>query len=251
MQLKDRVITAISYYKNPLKRETIELARTFEGKTGIEIGGPSGVFGLKSFFPVYLYAARIDGVNFSNETVWEGKIGTGKHYAYYPGKPEGFQYINEAADLIDVPENHYDFLLSCHSLEHVANPIKALRQWKKVLKDQGSICLVLPDKRYTFDHKRPYTTFDHLLSDEANGVDERDTTHFEEVLQLHDLSKDIAQTRAEFESRTLQNYTKRCIHHHIYSLELMEQLLNYCGFKVSYSGEFAPFHLMAVAQKVK
>lgn len=251
MQVIDRLITNISYYKNPFKQETIRLAKTLRGQKGIEIGGPSGVFGLKSFFPVYVYADQIDGVNFSNETVWEGKINSGQHYHYFSGHDNGFQYIDEASSLTTVPDNQYDFLLSCHSLEHIANPIKALKRWSEVIKPGGRICLILPDKNFTFDHNRPYTTLGHLIEDYNRDVDESDTTHFDEVIKLHDLSKDIHQSREQFEQRTRENFINRCVHHHVYSQALLTELLHYTGFDVQVNKTFQPFHLFVVGQKRK
>ena len=43
----------------------------FEGY-GLEIGGPSKIF--RKAIPVYPKAEKIDFVNFSNSTMWEGKI---------------------------------------------------------------------------------------------------------------------------------------------------------------------------------
>lgn len=249
MDLIESLITEISYLKNPFKRETIRYAQTFKNQAGIEVGGPSSSFGIKSFFPVYLYARKIDGVNFSSNTVWEGHIKEGNTYRYAKNKPAGHQYIDEASELSSVPDNHYDFLLSCHSLEHIANPIRALKRWNNVLKPGGRFCLVLPDKRYTFDHNRPYTSFEHLLADFEHNVTERDDTHFEEVIRLHDLSKDQDQTKEELVNRTQNNYINRCVHHHVFSFELINQLLEYCGFKTMLNKEFKPFHLFTLAVK--
>ena len=41
----------------------------FEGKCGLEIGGPSSIFFNKNYLPVYKYAKKIDGCNFSNKTI--------------------------------------------------------------------------------------------------------------------------------------------------------------------------------------
>ncbi|MDE1191954.1 MAG: methyltransferase domain-containing protein [Arachidicoccus sp.] len=247
MSIKDNVITKISYLKSPFKRETICLAKSLKEKTGIEIGGPSSSFSLKSFFPIYLYAKRIDGVNFSNETIWEGKLNEGFNYSYYSGKECGYQYIDEAVDLNTIYKNDYEFVLSCHSLEHIANPIKALIRWNKLLKPGGKLCLILPDKKYTFDFNRPYTTFSHLIEDYKKNIDEHDETHFKEVIQLHDLSKDVKQNKQEFIERTRNNFINRCVHHHVFSFELINELLNYCGFETIINKEFAPFHLFTFA----
>lgn len=250
MKFFQYIVTLISWLKNPQKRHLISLSRGLKDKTGLEVGGPSGFFSLKSPFPVYIFAKRIDGVNFSTETVWEGTIREGFNYDYAAGK-KGYQYICEASELTGVPKNKYDFLLSCHSLEHIANPVKALQNWNKVLNQMGKIILVLPDKNYTFDNKRPYTTFEHLLEDYHNDVGENDTTHFDETITTFDFSKDPNVTNTQdLERRVRNNFVNRCVHHHVYNFELLEKLLIHTGFKVLYTQKFPPFHLVVAGEKI-
>lgn len=247
MNIKDSIVTLLSYIKQPKKRSLIKEAYKLGGKTGIEIGGPTVFFGLRGGFPIYLFAKKIDGVNFSNETVWEGKIEEGENYQYYKNKI-GHQYITEATDLQKISDNTYDFVLSSHNLEHVANPVKALREWFRVLKEGGKLILILPDKNNTFDHKRSYTSFEHLLSDYTNDTNEHDTTHFAEILQTHDEEK----TEMKYEVTKLRlenNFINRCAHHHVFSLELLKQIVEYTGFKVESQSTAPPFHLITIASK--
>jgi ubiquinone/menaquinone biosynthesis C-methylase UbiE len=247
MNIFDSIITLLSYARQPQKRELIKEAYTLKGKTGIEIGGPTALFGLKGSFPIYLFAERIDGVNFSNETVWEGKIQQGNNYRYYENKT-GYQYIAEATDLQNIPNNAYDFVLSSHSLEHVANPIKALKEWFRVLKKHGKLILILPDKRYTFDHKRNYTTYEHLISDYTTNTTEHDTTHFEEILETHD--KDVARVSYDECKQALSdNFVQRCAHHHVFSLDVTKQILEYAGYKIQNQMTVPPFHMVTIAAK--
>lgn len=249
MNIPDYLITGLSFIKQPGKRKLIRMAYRLRSKKGLEIGGPSSFFNLKGYFPVYIFAARIDGVNFSNETVWEGKISAGDTYSYYNNKG-GHQYISEASDLAFLESACYDFLLSCHSLEHMANPIKALKEWNRVIKTGGYLVLVLPDKESTFDNKRPYTTFEHLLQDYENNVGEDDTTHFEEVIRLHDINMDQGvQSGEALAQRIMNNFNNRCVHHHIFSLNVIKQVLGYAGFSVLYQQKARPFHLITIAQK--
>lgn len=249
MKFSQYIITLISYVTRREKRKLINFSYSLKDKVGVEIGGPSAFFNLKSYFPVYVFAKRIDGVNFSSETVWEGKIKEGMSYNYTNQK-KGFQYISEASELGNIKNDNYDFLLSCHSLEHIANPIKTLKRWNNVLKKGGRIILVLPDKDFTFDHKRPYTTFDHLLQDFNTETNEHDTTHFEEIFRFHDTTKDaMINSNEELKVRTEDNFLNRCVHHHIFSLELLHELLIYCGFKVIYQQKASPFHLVTVGEK--
>lgn len=250
MKFQDYLITNISYLKNKNKRETIDIAKQFSGLKGIEIGGPSAIFSLKGIFPVYLYAGIIDGVNFSEQTVWEGSIHKGNTYQYYKNKQNGYQYIDEASVLSTVPDGHYDFLLSSHCLEHIANPIVALKNWLRVLKPKAKICLVLPDKNYTFDVQRPYTSFEHLLNDYKNDVQETDSTHFTEVIEMHDFTKEkTSLSKDEFKCRTWNNFENRCVHHHVFNFETINTMLEFCDCDVLLNKQFSPFHLLSIAQK--
>jgi len=248
MKLTDSIITLASYISKPSKRKLINYCRMFAGKKGLEIGGPSSLFSLKGYFPVYLFAKQIDGVNYSNETSWEGRIEEVNNYHYH--MKTGYQFIREATDLHDIPPASYDFVLSCHSLEHVANPLKAIQEWKRVLKPSGLFVLVLPDKRYTFDVNRPYTSMDHLLEDYKINRGEDDTTHFNEILELHEFGKDEgADSKEILKERLKTNVTSRYVHHHVFNFELVDEMLKYFSFEKIYQQQAHPFHLITIARK--
>jgi len=235
--------------RQPKKRILIKTAFDLKRKEGLEIGGPSAFFGLKSSLPVYLFAKKIDGVNYSSQTVWEGSLKQGETYNYYRDKI-GTQYIAEATDLKDIPDEQYDFILSCHSLEHVANPIKALQEWKRVIKKRAVLILILPDKRYTFDVNRPYTSFDHLVDDYKAGTDEHDTTHFEEIIHYHDTQRDEGlRNESELKEKLKDNYSKRIAHHHVFNQGVVKKMLEYCGFTIKHQQETNSLHLITIAIK--
>jgi SAM-dependent methyltransferase len=249
MSAKDYLVTGVSYLRRPSKRRLIRYSYQLHAKKGLEIGGPSAQFSLMGSFPVYLFANSIDGVNYSNETIWEGSIREGNNYRYHTRT--GFQFIKEATDLTGIANASYDFVLSCHSLEHVANPLKAIKEWMRILKPGGKLVLILPDKQFTFDINRPYTTMDHLLQDYRMNVEEDDTTHFAEILQAHDVQADPGQTSAaELEELLRHNFQTRRAHHHVFSLDLVKEMLEFSGCKVLYQQAEKPFHLITVAEKV-
>lgn len=199
------------------------------GKSGIEIGGPSKLF--KYNIPIYKDARELDGVNFASYTEWEGAINTNK-YKYYGEKP-GTQYISEASELASIKDEAYDFLISSNCLEHVANPLKALKEWTRVVKKNGYLMLVLPKKEDTFDHRRPITTFEHLKDDFDSNIDEHDLTHLDEIVRLHDLSMDPpAGTLEQFVERSKNNFENRCLHHHIFDAELMRKMFDFASLSL-------------------
>ena len=221
-----------------------------QNRIGLEIGGPSKVFRKKNILPVYACAARIDNVNFASGTAWESGLSEGGDFIFNPGKPLGRQYLREATRLTGLPDAAYDFVLSSHCLEHVANPLAALREWWRVTCVGGHLILILPDPPSTFDHRRPVTSLDHLLEDFTHSTTESDLTHLPEILNLHDLTRDpAAGSLDKFKARGLNNAESRCLHHHVFDLELIRSVLDETGWDVLEAEKVKPMHLVALARK--
>lgn len=241
-------INILSAIKYRLKAERLPdnslYLDSIAGKKGIEIGGPSNVF--RYILPIYVKAKSLDVVNFSHSTVWEGRIKEGKSFRFSGGK-KGTQFIADATDLSQIEDNSYDFLLSSNCLEHIANPMKALCEWKRILKKDGVLILVLPNKKSNFDHKRPTTSFEHILDDYTHGTSENDLTHLDEILDLHDLSMDLAAGDFQhFKNRSLDNFNNRCLHHHVFDLDVMTRMVEHLGFECMKKDEtFNDFFLLA------
>lgn len=224
------VISAVRFYLYGEKiPDSIYYVNYVSGKKGIEIGGPSELF--KRSLPLYKKIESLDGVNFSNDTIWEGKIKEGLTFNFYKNKI-GRQFISDGTNLSRISDDSYDFVLSTNCLEHIANPLKALNEWKRILKDDGVLILVLPNKKNNFDHMRTTTSLEHIIKDYSEDTSEHDLTHLEEILSLHDLSMDPPAGDIEnFKKRSLDNYNNRALHHHVYDLNIMTQMVEYLGFK--------------------
>jgi SAM-dependent methyltransferase len=234
-----RRATSFSTYKTQLT-----------GKPGIEIGGPSQVFSKWGIFPVYPIVGNLDNCNYCSSTVWAGSAEQGKHYRFDPNKPDGYQHIAEATDMGKLPSGAYDFVLSSHMLEHSTNPILALSEWKRLLKNDGILVLLLPDKKHTFDHRRPTTTLAHLIADFNAGTKEDDLTHLPEILALHDLERDPeAGDMATFKARSMQNFENRCLHQHVFDAKLAVDLVEHVGLQVKAIEEIHPHHILLLAKK--
>jgi SAM-dependent methyltransferase len=222
----------------------------FFGKSGIEIGGPSQAFSRRGIFPVYPMVGNLDNCNFGASTVWEGNLQSGKTFVFDSAKPAGEQHLAETTALGELVSGAYDFVLSSHMLEHTANPILALLEWRRLLADGGTLVLLLPDKRHTFDHRRPVTTLAHLIDDFNARMGEDDLTHLPEILALHDLERDPdAGDMAAFKARSLRNAENRCLHHHVFDVHLARELAEHSGFKVHAVEEIGPHHILLLAQK--
>jgi SAM-dependent methyltransferase len=222
----------------------------FAGAIGLEIGGPSALFGRRGLFPVYALADRIDNCNFSAQTIWERPLQAGATFRFDKNRPCGNQFFFEATDLSGIAPHSYDFVLSSHALEHVANPLRALVEWIRSIKSDGILTLVVPHKEGTFDHRRPTTTLEHLISDFERETPESDTTHVAEILQMHDLSRDPeAGDFAAFSARAKKNLENRGLHHHVFDTPLAASLISYLGLQILAVEAVRPYHIFVVARK--
>lgn len=194
----------------------------------VDIGGPSRIF-----HPLYRRSAGIDIVNFSTENTW-GKLG--KDFTFR-GQKKGCVIKNDATDLKDISDDNYDAVLSSNNLEHIANPLKAVLEWKRILKRKGMLVILVPAKEYTFDHRRKTVSFTHLLEDYNNGVGEDDLSHLDEILELHDLEMDPpAGTPGQFRERSLHNYENRCLHQHVFDAQVLEETAAWAEMEVISTG---------------
>ena len=102
-------------------------------------------------------------------------------FASYANEPTLADYYGDACE-IPYHDSSLDYVASSHVLEHVANPLAALAEWFRVLKHDGCIYMVVPDRRRTFDHRRPLTEIAHMLDDYRNGTTQSDATHIDDFV---------------------------------------------------------------------
>jgi SAM-dependent methyltransferase len=123
-----------------------------ENLHGIEIGASTqNSFGLK----------RAINVDFSDEQggLWQDK-------ACAPA------VVNIVALGDDLPfkDGTLDYVLSSHVIEHFFDPVKALREWHRVIKPGGYIFIIAPHKDRTFDKVRDVTPLKELLDRAAGRI---------------------------------------------------------------------------------
>lgn len=220
------------------------------GKRGLEIGGPSSLFARGGILPLYPLVASLDNCDFSAATT-VGRIEEGYNFVFDAAHAAGLQRITDAVDLCAIPNDAYELLLASHVLEHIANPLCALREWSRVLKPRGVMMLVIPHKEGTFDHRRQVTTLEHLLDDLRRGTQEDDFTHLDESLQLHDFARDPQVLDAqEFANRCTANEQYRCIHHHVFDTRLVGEVVDKAGLQIKALEAIKPHHIVVVAENV-
>ena len=195
-------------------------------KNGLEIGGPSDTGKC-----IYENANNLDNCVFSTNTVW---FHHNVDYNYFINK-KGKTIINDSVNIVQVKNEEYDFCFSSHTLEHIANPLKAVNEWLRIIKQNGHIIIIVPEKSVCFDHKRSYSKFSTLLSQYEKNVGEDDLSTLPEILKNHDLAMDPpAGDLGSFTKRSLDNFNNRCLHHYVYNDDLLIEICNYFNCELIY-----------------
>ena len=131
-----------------------------EGKRGLEIGGPSEIF-QGWYRPLRLYnkVGSLDNCDFSRTKHWSSHSDS---FQFSRFRRPGRIILCDGSNLVGVENGSYDFVLSSHNLEHFANPVKALKEWQRVLPARGkfnfrfaSLCEDLRPSAKA-DHSSPY-----------------------------------------------------------------------------------------------
>jgi predicted SAM-dependent methyltransferase len=94
--------------------------------------------------------------------------------------------IDDGETLARVASESQDFILASHFLEHCQNPVVTLKTFMRVLRPDGILYLVIPDKLYTFDKDRPSTTPEHVVRDFEEGPQWSREQHYREYARLVD-----------------------------------------------------------------
>lgn len=240
------------FFKKTVKKKCKNIdvyVNALKNKYGLEIGGPSSYF--RHDIPLYPHIKGLDGCNFSEKTIWHGKSKGGWNYKYDESGRTGFLYISDTVNLSSIEESKYDFIITCHVLEHIANPIKAFKEWIRVIKNDGYLLVIIPHRDGTFDHKRQITPLGHLISDYNEEVGEDDLSHLDEILNLHDLSMDKPAGDSEsLRVRSLDNFNNRCFHHHVFDTNSVLQLFDYLNLQICTIDLMKPYHIIVLAKKL-
>jgi SAM-dependent methyltransferase len=220
------------------------------GRRCLEIGGPSPLFARNGPLPLYPLAETIDNCTFAQTTLWQADVREGRTFSYDAERRPGRQFIAEATDLTGIADGTYAVVLASHVIEHVANPLRALSEWARVLQEDGTLVLVVPHRETTFDHSRPLTTIDHLIEDFERDVDEDDPTHVAEFVALLDLDRDPERrTREELATLAADVLATRFVHHHVFDTRLVVAMLDRAGFALLSLSTALPFHIVAIARR--
>ncbi|MCX6731730.1 MAG: class I SAM-dependent methyltransferase [Candidatus Parcubacteria bacterium] len=153
-----------------------------------------------------------------------------------PEKIKKPDVIASAMDLGVFGDETEDFVIADQVLEHLPNPILALKEFHRVLKTGGILYLTIPDKRYTIDSERPITSLSHLIKDYEKGIlFENDMSHYKEWVELVE-EKRPPNSPLRWNLENILN-TGCAIHFHVWTPESIIEILNYIknDLKINFS----------------
>lgn len=92
--------------------------------------------------------------------------------------------VDDGETLASIPPASQDFIVANHFLEHTENPIGTIECHLSKLKPGGVLFYAVPDKRFTFDFRRPPTPLEHMIGDYEEGPERSRAEHYEEWCRL-------------------------------------------------------------------
>lgn len=92
--------------------------------------------------------------------------------------------IDDGELLSTIPEASLDFIVANHFLEHCENPISTIETHLGKLNPGGILFYAVPDKRYTFDFRRPLTPLEHMVADYEEGPERSRSGHYDEWVRF-------------------------------------------------------------------
>jgi len=153
------------------------------------------------------------------------------------------------ATALPFKDNSLAYVVSSHVLEHVANPIKALIEWNRVLRPDGIMYIVVPDRRFTWDSRRELTSVGHMLDDYWAATTAVDETHIDDFVDNVEWSTyspataaaEVAEAKAKLKNlywATIKSGSEINIHFHVFEpqniRELVESVSRDSRFSVSW-----------------
>jgi len=217
--------------RKPSLISSLRLLRFFNNKCGVVIGGR-----LRWHFKALVRTAQ--------------KIINVDNCQSNLKNPANINYVTDAANLFFTTGESLDFICSSHVLEHLVNPLKAISEWKRVIKEKGIIYAGVPDKQYTFDHTRRRTPLRHLIDDFEKDVDQNDKTHVSESLEKWDkegAGDEIKQQAQEY----MRNNLESRVHHHVWIIGDVKEIFEYMDLRIIYGPVLRHGTIHIIGQKSK
>jgi SAM-dependent methyltransferase len=113
--------------------------------------------------------------------------------------------IDDGERLATIAPESQDFIVANHFLEHCEDPIGAIETHLGKLKPGGVLFYAVPDKRYTFDFRRPAVSLEHMVADHEEGPEGSRREHYEEWSRLVLVEEGESEERMLARARELED----------------------------------------------
>ena len=146
----------------------------------------------------------------------------------YEAQGEDFvplDYVTGIEEMEGIGDASMDFLVACHVIEHVRNPLKALQKGFQKVKPGGTFLLVVPEKTKTFDRDRGVTPLEHLIADYESPDLARDAEDY----------RDFFTTVRGYSPQQVQEAIeeRRDLHYHTWTYATFGEMLEYCCQRIA------------------
>lgn len=171
---------------------------------------------------------------------------------YVDKYPEAYSFdhtnkvVKADADNLPFKNNQFQFLISAHCLEHCPDTIATLKEWKRVVKKDGLIILILPHGKRTFDKGRKLTTLNHHIKDHKINVDIYDKDpllEWEKISLVSAMPNWLNNINAKKSDGTL-NFKwmaeNGLIHYHVWTQNEIADLGLYLDMKIEFCSDYFP-----------
>ncbi len=98
-----------------------------------------------------------------------GLIARAKQIGYDPSNIPDIDFVEPSGDLTVVSQS-FDYVISSHVVEHQPNLIKHVNDVYSLLVPGGCYFLIVPDKRFCFDHFIPESNLAQVIDAYVNGL---------------------------------------------------------------------------------
>jgi SAM-dependent methyltransferase len=92
--------------------------------------------------------------------------------------------VDDGEKLETIAAESQDFIVANHFLEHTEDPVGTIETHLGKLKPGGVLFYAVPDKRFTFDFRRPPTPIEHMVADHEEGPARSRAEHYREWCRL-------------------------------------------------------------------
>jgi SAM-dependent methyltransferase len=144
------------------RRALLKLFHSYlEGLKGVEIGGSAHNDFKVDVLNVDRYAEMDTVYKDAERELW--------------GRAKAVDIIAPGHEL-PLEDDSFDFVLASHVIEHIPDPIAALKEWARVARRY--IVLVVPHRDRTFDRDRPLTPLSELIERHESGFTSAEDRHW-------------------------------------------------------------------------